>query len=79
MLRVQGGALVALSRIDAGTGATPAGARRAALATATHGLHDPVVITDTPAGSTPCGWVEPDQARGLLELARIDLAYRAEL
>ena len=78
-LRVQGGALVALSRVDAGAGATPAVARRTALAPATHGLHQPVVITDTPAGSSPGGWVEPDQARGLLELARIDLAYRAEL
>ena len=79
VLRVQGGALVAPSRVNAGTGATPASARRAALAPATHGLHQPVVITDTPAGSTGGGWVEPDLARGLLELARIDLAYRAEL
>ncbi|MCY4375144.1 MAG: hypothetical protein OXC31_15400 [Spirochaetaceae bacterium] len=74
-LRVRGGALVALSRVDAGAGATPAEARRAALAPATHGLHHPVVIADTPAGSAGGGWVEPDLARGLLELARINLAY----
>ncbi len=74
-LRVRGGALVALSRVDAGTGATPADARRAALAPATHGLHQPVVVADTPAGSAGGGWVAPDLARGLLELARINLAY----
>ncbi len=74
-LRVRGGELVALSRVDAGAGATPEEARRAALAPATHGLHHPVVIADTAAGSASGGWVEPDLARGLLELARINLAY----
>ncbi len=78
-LRVRSGALLALSRVDAGTGATPADTRRAALAPAAHGLRNPVVITDTPAGNTPGGWVEPDQARGLLELARLDLAHRPAL
>ncbi len=72
-LRVQSGALVTLRRIAAGACATPASARRAALAPATHGLHHPVVITDAPSGSTGGGWVEPDLARGLLELARINL------
>ena len=74
-LRVRGGTLVALSRVDAGAGATPVEARRAALAPATHELHHPVVIADTAAGSAGGGWVEPDLARGLLELARINLAY----
>ena len=73
-LQVRSGALVALSRVDAGTGATPAGACRAALAPATDGLRRPVVIAETPAGSAGGGWVEPDLARGLLELARMNLA-----
>ncbi len=77
-LRVQGGALIAVTGgVDDGPAATPAAARRAALAAATDGLRDPVIVTDTVAGSEGGGWVTPEHARGLLELARINLPYAA--
>lgn len=76
-LRVQGGALIAVIGVDAGPAATaPAAAQRAALRTAAGGLRDPVIVTAT-AGRTGGGWVTREHARGLLELALLNLPHAA--
>ena len=74
-LQVRDGALIAVVGAEAGPAATPAAARLAALEPAAGGLRDPVIVTDTAAGRAGGGWVTPDHARGLLELARINLPY----
>lgn len=79
-LRVQGGALIAVIGVDAGPAATPAAAQRAALRSAAGGLRDPVIVTPAKAGGTDVdggGWVTREHARGLQELALLNLPHAA--